>query len=289
MTSLTNRFEGISISYVPFRARAAPINQVALGFINAMKLQALEDCDQHITSYTYTDTEYENTGIRIRINAAAAAPQGQLVRCNMLYAIKTLGLEQLNREILYGARFLESYHNQPLYSGIFDDLNDPSLEKSSNSSTDPSQAIVQEKGALRTQVLDATNSTTSRLDIPGSIDVEYEVKFFASGVLIPKVDIFSTILEFMMALAQRESDDKIESASQATSTDPAWIFVKCGESSFSLQVFELVAIMESIARWAVTGRHYYELSFYFYIDREIVAHGCVTAPTTAREWCQGLR
>ena len=50
------------------------MNQVALGFINAVKRQAIKDCDQRISSYTFTDTEYENDPIRLRIDAAAGAP-----------------------------------------------------------------------------------------------------------------------------------------------------------------------------------------------------------------------
>lgn len=255
-----------------------------------MKIQALEDCDQQVTSYTFTDTEYEDSAIRIRVNAVEGAPQAQLVRCNMLYAIKTLAIEQLNNEHLYGARFVVLYRGQLIYNGVFDNLHDdPSLEKSSNSSTDPSQTVAQEKGELSTQVLNATSAIITGPKIPGSNDVAYEVKFVTSGGLIPKIGIFSAILEFMMKLAQRGSDDTIGSESQARSTDPVWIFVSWdAESRFSLQMFELLAILESLARWSVHRRHYREVRFYFYIDGELVAQGCLTAPISGRRWCQGL-
>lgn len=254
-----------------------------------MKVQALQDCNEQVTSYTFTDTEYEDSAIRIQVNPVAGAPQARLVRCNMLYAIKTLAIEQLNNEHLYGARFVESYRGQLLYNGVLDNLHDDfPLEKSSNLSTDPSQTITQEKRELSTQVLNAPNAIT-KLKIPGSNNVEYEVKFLLSGDLIPKVGIFAAILEFMMKLAQQRSDDTIGSVSQARSEDPAWIFVSWdAESRFSLQMFELLAVLESLARWTVTRRRYRELRFYFYIDGELVAQGCVTTPISSRRWCRGL-
>lgn len=255
-----------------------------------MKLQALEDCDQQVTSYTFTDTEYEDSAIRIRVSAVAGAPQARLVRCNMLYAIKMLAIEQLNKGRLYGSRFVESYRGQLLYNGVFDNVHDdPSIEKSSNSSTDPSETTVQEKRELRTQELNATNAIITGPKIPGSKDVVYEVKFENVGAVIPKIGMFSAILEFMMKLAQRRGDDTIGSLSQARSSDPVWIFVSWdAESRFSLQMFEVLAVLESVARWTVTRRTYRELRFRFSIDGELVAQGCLTAPVSSRSWCQGL-
>ena len=254
-----------------------------------MKIQALEDCDQQVTSYTFTNTEYEESALRMRLNAWPGALQAQLVRCNMLYAIKALAIQQLRYERRYGSEFIESYLDEAIYRGVFDIGANHSLEISSNSSTNPSQTMAQEKRELSTQVLNATNAIITGPKIPGSNDVEYEVKFLIGGGLIPKIDIFTAILEFMMELAQRSSDDTIERESQARSTDPAWIFVsRDAESRFSLQVFELLAVLESLARWAVDEKRYRETRFYLYIDGELVAQGCVTAPISGRRWCQGL-
>ena len=291
MRSLNNRFHDFSFVYVPFRARRSLTNEVALDLINAMKVQAIQDCEQHMTSYIFTDSEYGDSEIRIRINAAQGALQAQLVRCSILYAIKTLAISQLTRERLYGATFIESYRGQPLYTGVLDNKSDdPSLERSSNSSADSSETVKQERRALRTLVLDATNSTTTLLSIPGSNDVEYQIEFDFRGDRIPKIGIFSAILEFMMTLAERNSDDSIQNISQATSVDSIWIFVtRDARSRFPLQVFQLVAILESVARYAVVKKRYQEMTFKFFVNREIVAEGCLTAPISSRVWCQALR
>lgn len=290
MTDLNNRFEDLSVNHISVRSRSFTINQVALGFINAVKRQAIEDCDQYVTSYFFTDTEYENDPIRIRIDAVAGSPVGQLIRCNYLYAIKTLAINLMAQERLYGARFSESWRDQLLYIGTFDNKNDiPLLEQPSNLSAYAGETVGQEKRALSTQSLVATNSTTIPLTIPGSNDVEYQIEFEFRGMPIQKSGIFSAILEFMMTLAQLDSDDSVENVSQ-TSTDSSWIFVMHrSESTVSLKMFQLVAILESIARYAVSRRRFVEMAFDFFVNREFVAGGCVTAPDRSRAWCEGLR
>lgn len=79
MTNLNNRFADLSLDYISTRSEGFTKNQVALGFINAVKREAIKDCDQYIASYTFTDTEYADDPIRIQINAAAGGPEGQLV------------------------------------------------------------------------------------------------------------------------------------------------------------------------------------------------------------------
>lgn len=208
-----------------------------------------------------------------------------------MYAIKTLAIALLTHVRPCGASFTESYRDQLLYTGIFDDKNDvPALEESSNSSTDPSESITQEKRALSIQSLGAKNSTTTPLTIPGSNDVEYQIQFEFRGNRVPKTSIFSVILDFMVTLAQLDSNDPIENVSQATSTDPLWIFVMHStESNVPLRGFELVAILESIARYVVIRRNYQEITFDFFVNREFVAGGCVTASRSSRAWCQELR
>ena len=291
MTSLSNRFEGLSITYIPYRVRPYHVNYVALSFINAMKLGALEDCDERLTSYTYTDAEYQDSEIRIQVTAVNEAPQEQLVRCNVLYAIKTIAIDQINFASDLGLSFTESRNGILLYRGILDNKHDgPSLQRSSNSSADLSVTDSREKRELSAQVLNTTKSATTLLNVTGSNDFEYEIYFYFTGTFIDKISIFSAILDFMMTLAQRDGNAPVDHVSQATSADPYWIFVMhVGDSSFSLQVYEILAILEGIAQYCVSRRHYRELSFRFFVNREYTAHGCLTDPIPSRRWCQGMR
>lgn len=256
-----------------------------------MKLGALEDCDERLTSYTFTETEYQDSEIRIQVTAVYLAPQEQLLRCNVLYAIKTLAVDQLNYAQEFGASFVESRNGILLYSGTLDNKYDvPSLQQSSNSSADLSVTDLQEKRASSVQVLNTTNSRTTLLNITGPNDVEYRVDFQFSGSYLDKVGIFSAILEFMLTLAQRDANAPVENVSEATSADEYWIFVmRARDSSFPLQIFEVLGILESIARYCVSKRHYKELTFGFFINEELTAHGCLTAPIASRRWCRGMR
>ena len=291
MTSLSDRFEDLSIVSHPYRPRSYPVDGVALSFINAMKLGTLRDCNERLTSYTFTDTEYHDSDIRIRVTAVEDAPQENLVLCNILYAIKTLAIEQLNHGQEFGAIFVESNRGILLYDGILDNKYDhPLLQQPRKPSADLSDTASQEKRASRAQVLGSTNSTRTLLNITGSNDVEYELVFYFTGIPINKASIFSAILEFLMTLTQRESGAAVQYVSQATSTDPYWMFVEhIRDSSSSLQVFQLVAILESVARHCVSRRHYQELSFRLFVNQEYTAHGCLTAPISPRRWCQGMR
>ena len=294
MTTLNDRFAGLSVNYRPLRSTSFSLNKFALGFINAVKIQAIEDCEQYIRSYTFTDTEYEDSPIRIRINAAAGGPEAQLVRCNVLYAMKTLAINQLSRssrETVSGGRFIELYHDQSLYDGVLDNKNDVlSLENSSNLATSPSGPVAQTKRALSTHPLEASNSTISFLTIPGLNDVEYTIEFKFRGTRVLKVGLFSAILGFIMTLAQLDSDSSIDNVSQSTSADLSWIYVMYNsESNVPLKQFQLVAILESIARYAVMQRRYEEMTFDFHVNGEFVAGGCVTVPDGSKAWCRGLR
>ena len=292
-TALNDRFADLFLDYVPLRWRRFTVNQAALGFINAMKNEALKDCNEYVTSYDFTDTEYEDDTVRIRINAVAGGPERQLVRCNYLHAIKTLAIDLMTDEPLYGASFTERYHGQLLYHGIFGnkyDLVAPSVEQFDHSPANASRTDTQEKRALGSQSSDSKSVTSTLLVIPGSNDPDYRIGFEFLGNPLLNVAIFSAILEFMMTLAQLDSSEIIENdVSQATFIDSSWIFVMPqSESSIPLQRFQLLAILESIARHAVNRGQYQEMTFTFFANTELVASGCVTAPNPASSWCRGL-
>lgn len=206
--------------------------------------------------------------------------------------MKTLAIYLMTQERVYAARFTESYRGQLLYIGLLDSKEDVlSLAQSSNSSVaDRNETVAQEKRALSIESLDSANSTTTFFTIPGSNDVEYKLEFEFRGVRIPKIGIFSSILELMMTMAQLDSNDPVESISQVASTDSSWIFVMHNpESNVPLQGFQVVAILESIARYAVSKWRYQETTVDFFVNQELVASGCVTVPMISRAWCQGLR
>ena len=209
-----------------------------------------------------------------------------------MYAIKTLAIELMTSLELYRVYFDEFYRRERLYHGVFYHKNDiPLLEQSSNSSADSSVRVAQEKRALNMQPFDVTNSSTILLAIPGLNDDEYRIEFKYGKRQISMTGLFSAMLELMMTLAQRtDDDDIIESVSQATSSDLSWIYaMHISESDVPLQVFQLVAILESMARNAVSRRLYVATIFRFYVNRQLVSWGCITPPTASSAWCRDWR
>ena len=289
VTSLNDRFTDLSLYFDSFGPEVFTVNQIALGFINAVKLQALKDFNQHIINYVFIDTEYADDPIRIRLEGAAGAPAGKLVRCNIMYAIKTLAIDLITRGRLKAATILLSYNGQILYKGVFDEKNEVALlEPSSNTSANLSGISVQKKEALNTRSLNTANSSSTLLSIPGSDDVEYRVAFDFRRDPVTRANFFSAILEFMFTLAQRDSAESIQAVSQSTENDPLWIFAELESPEFHFQGFQLLAILEGMARQAVMSERFSEMSFSFYIDSSLVATGCVTKPIYSRGWCSGL-
>ena len=289
VTSLNDRFTDLFVYYDLLTSQVFTVNQIALGFINAMKIQALKDFNQHIVNYAFIDIEYADDPIRIRMEGVAGAPEGKLVRCNIMYAMKTLAVDLLVRGHINGAIFFLSDNGQPIYNGIFDHKNEVALlEPSSNTSANLSEMALQMKGARRPRSLNTANSSSILLSIPGSNDVEYRVDFNLRGRLMIKAFFFSGILEFMFTLAQRDSADSIEAVSQSTGTDLPWIFARHVRSDFQLQGFQLLAILEGMARYVARRGGCSELVFSFYINSDLVATGCVTKPIESRRWCNGL-
>ena len=292
VTSLNDRFTDLFVYYDLLTSEVFTVNQIALGFINAMKIQALKDFNQHIVNYAFIDTEYADDPIRIRMEGVAGAPEGKLVRCNIMYAITTLAVDLLVRGHVNGAVFFLSDNGQPIYNGIFDHKNEVALpEPFSNTSANLSEISVQKKGALTAlgpRSLNTANSSSILLSIPGYEDVEYRVDFDLVGRPIIKSFFFSAILEFIFTLAQRDSADSIDAVSQSTGIDLPWIFARRARSDFQFQGFQLLAILEGMARHVASRERCSELVFSFYINSDLVATGCVTRPIESRRWCNGL-
>ena len=70
--------------------------QIGLGFISALKTQAMFDCDQpmDILTWTYRDFPFPSINkLDISFTSAGADSGPDNVRCNVLWTIKTLGIK----------------------------------------------------------------------------------------------------------------------------------------------------------------------------------------------------
>lgn len=231
--------------------------------------------------------------MRLQLDSNPEAPQARLTRCNVIYALKVMAVNLLG--ILYPpeVHFHEWYHDQLLlYFGQLQKIAPQFLVRTSSSTANLSHIVKQEKRALTMSTgtsrgTHTRNATTIVLDLPEYPDTE--IRFNFSGERFLKFDLFVSILDFMMDLAQEDSSDSLEYTHSSSPNSPLWIFVAHNRNTgISLAYFEVLAILESIARWAVLQQIYREVFFRFIVNREEVATGCVTKPLLSKAWCQGF-
>ena len=76
------------MGYTPQRLVSFTIEQIALGFINALKEEGLQNADEELPRYAFTDTSYADDPVRILIIAAPGAPNFELNRANIMSKIR---------------------------------------------------------------------------------------------------------------------------------------------------------------------------------------------------------
>ena len=140
-----------------------------------------------------------------------------------------------------------------------------------------------------------TASTTTSLAITGGpkspANVQYSMRFQPTDVLLPNIGIFSAILESFLSFVAYDRYQALEYAILAYVTLPVWLFAISNvdlASVRSLQVHEVVAILQSVVKHYVAQRIYQELGFNLLADEVIVAVGCVVMGRKGRKWCRGL-
>ena len=272
-----------------------------------MAQQALEPFDDRLSYFAYTDVE---TPVRIELRSAPRALTAMTVRSNVMWALKQLAIDQFHSPSIWGVDFKVLLEGEELYLGKLSNkyrrdggavLEGGSGEQGvGNGSSHDEGVSEQEKKPKRALVLtrpaqNATTSTTTSLTITGGqsspANVQYGMRFQPLGVLLPDIGIFSAILEFLLFLAAYELYQELESANMAYDTLPVWIFVISNVESASgrsLQMYQVLAMLQSIAKHFVEHRIYQELGFNLLADEAIVAVGCVVTGQRRREWCREL-
>lgn len=278
----------MTVGYSRQRLADFSVEQIALGFINSIKILALGDAKAILPRYFHIDNEYDDDPVRIRMDSASSAARGERTNANVMYALRTLPVILMNDNYLAGVNFFERYRGWPLYNGVFDNKNDPrTLQPASEPVMNASLASTQRRRSL---VVRQSNDNSTTLSIPGSNPDAYEIKIFLLGREIPKKAMFAVILEFLFALGLENAGDEITRPTLVDQNLPAWIFaMDNSESTTPFQIFHLLGILEAIARHCVLENSYRELVFDFFAGDQYVAGGCVTKADNARAWCRGLR
>lgn len=226
--------------------------------------------------------------LRISMDSAGYRAHAQKTSASVMYALKTLPIILMHDGYLAGVNFYERYGAMPLYNGMFDKMGDPhDLQLPSKSTTNSS---MRGNGQKRSSDPEQSDGNSTVLSITSPNNNAYEIKISLRGREIGKTTMFSVILEFLFVLGLEDAGAVLTSPAIANWNMPAWIFAKDNqESTIPFQVFQLLGILEAIARYCVLQNSYRELVFDLYADNDQhIARGCVTRPDRASMWCNEL-
>lgn len=261
-----------------------------------MAQQAVEAFDERLSYFEYTDDE---TAVRVVLRSAPDARTAMTVRSNVLWTLKQLPTDLFNSPSIWGMDFKVQSSGQDLYLGKLSNKNRPGgalggggggVGPGEKGGLDVSERK-QRRASLLSIARPSSNSTTTTGNPNLPDNTRSQILFRPTGAPLPNVGIFSTILEFLLALAARDRYQAIETAYSARDTSAVWIFVIYNSepgSTQRLQVYQLVGILREIARYGVQRRIYQEMIFNLLVDELLIATGCVVMGVRGREWCSGL-
>lgn len=262
---------------------------IALAFIAVMAQQALEPFEDRLSYFDYTDAE---TPVRIILRSAPHAPTAMTVRCNVMWALQQLPFDLFHSPSIWGLDFKVQLSGVDLYLGKLSNKNRRSgaaLEGGGTQGGNASLAFSEQKQKRARWITQPSNTTARTVTIPGPSQANnrYDIRFELTGLPLPDVSIFSTILLFLFSLGAQGPYQAIESAYLDHDGSPVWIYVLYSAEPGSmqrLQVYQVVAILQAIARYCVRLRIYQELIFNLLVDDGLVATGCVVRGSAGREW-----
>lgn len=298
-SSIAHRFLDLSLGYIdqpePPVPGSYPLEQIGLGFIAAMKQNALLDCEEVVSVFLWTYDSFplaSTNKLGINMASAASHPTSQNTRCNMMWALKTLPTQLIQDNYDKGTRFYETLARpnpgKPVrvYNGLMGDFLYPSsMEKNSSQFEGACQVAAQKR---QTSSFAANSSLC--LDVPGSLNSAYYLDVRPLGDPLPPSGIFQTVLESLMELAQLSIDEIVENLSLEKFGFLVRLYAQSSPTSkaFQLKVRHMILIVEGLARECVIQKTYKEVLWALYVDDEVAARGCLTKADLSRRWCAGL-
>ena len=269
------------------------MEEIGLGFINALKLQGLKDASEQQSDYEYVAEEYVGDKMRIHIEAVPLASHAQTTRANVMNALTELPILLMKDRYHAGVEFYEHYRGAGLFIGFFDNKNDPvshnlDLLNQTNGSASIASAKKRYLGNQLLQ-LQQTNTSTTVLTNPGSNE-QLEIKFYFVGARISQIGVFYAILHSIFGVGLDDTVEQVEEVELAEANMPAWVFMRLNpDSTYPLANFHILALLEAIARHYSQQVAYREILYDLFVDGAFVSGGCLTNPRPSRYWCKGLR
>ena len=291
---LDPRFNGLSIKLVERTPTPGAWNiaQIGFSFITAMSVQARQNCNQQLHIYSYNEREFPGPNPEpLYINMATRSSFGvqspDFVRCNVLWTMKSLPMILFYTKKLYGLHFQLLRNGNVIYDGTVSGEGGPVL--SGNQSENSGQVATQKR-----QPLDSQSSLTTLLTIPGSDNAVYQIRINFQGEVISQSGYFGTILTYLLELGQSDADTGISSQKFTSAEMPnlgLWVYAWENldkQVTLRFRNSDLIGALQAIVSKSVGEADYRESTWQLFGDGNMLAVGCITAPTTSKVWCDNM-
>ncbi|KAL8951295.1 MAG: hypothetical protein Q9222_002717 [Ikaeria aurantiellina] len=288
--TLSDEFSGLLLNYNrdPGGPNEFYPEEVALAAITAMKEEATEYYTAILTSFDFVDWVHVEDRVRISMQATQRAPQNQIRRSTVMWALKSLAVELLRTRFLRPTSFTVSHLTTRLYNGAL-----YSRYRAGSEAVDPSEARRHSSTASPLVVGRPNNETSVSFSGPVSLskNSQFELHFQYLGQSLSSYSIFESILTFLLAFGMWDSSSVQETAGMEYPDLQAWIYMKEAQPPppyYRLQQYQAVAILEGMARSQVAHARYQEMFFDFTVEGQLLARGCIVRALESRRWCQNL-
>ena len=254
-----------------------------------MKVLGIDDAAAQQSDFHFI-SEYPEDPIRIRIEAVPTAPRTETTRANIMNILKCLPLMLMDDRYYAGVNFVQEHWGRPLHNGRLDNKNQIDGSKIVNETKVNDGVATSRKRMPSGQSLafQHTNASSFFFTVPGTNE-RLDLRIAFVGYTMSRGAIFSSILQVLFVLGLRDASDSLEATEFATNSLPAWIYVRSIPGSRPLYTFQVLAILEAMARYSVQQNTYQEVLYDFFVEGSLVSLGCITKAINRREWCRGLR
>ncbi|MCJ1456129.1 hypothetical protein MMC28_006488 [Mycoblastus sanguinarius] len=180
--------------------------------------------------------------------------------------------------------FRVKHQRQTIYQGIVTRRAN-TISGTQNTTANTNQTSISKKRDLN--ILE-TNITSTAFNLPAS-NAEYTITIQHLGRNVARSKIFSTVLSFLLYLSQLDAVAQYSSLTFDVPGSGANIYIiEDPAREQVLQVFLAVNLLEAIARNAVHTNIFQESMFKLLANGQVIASGCLTAPTRGLAWCLGM-
>ncbi|KAL8695729.1 MAG: hypothetical protein Q9224_003206, partial [Gallowayella concinna] len=282
----SSRFDGL---HVTFERPSKPtgtfsLEQIALGFIAALADEAVKNCDEPLStlSYTYTDFPREALAqMSVRMNFLGDDAR-ENTRCNVNYALVAIPNALLSKNQIHGTTFWEDRRGLALYSGEFGHL--PAAPYITSNKTTVARSIT---SGWHLSGPSSSRNPSFLFSLSGH---DYRFSIDRLGSHISKSDFFISALEYLLELSQAKAESSVTESAFFAPSSPVWFYVRGTPQNPSFQLGVVAGILKIIATRLVAAGWYRDLFWSLRQGERVILEGCMTTARPERNMvCRGLR